>query len=393
MKINSKHFQFVTKSSRFVPSVWTKYYSLKKKKNLTDFDKFWIKQLRQQLKSSQMKIVGIHLPTKTQLEWIVKDDKRAGKVQKKEYLEQLIKQIKAKRAKTKKVNILHRTFEGANYELVGNVFQKPGLINPLAQKLTINDPFSVKKPRRKDNYIGIELEFNVKDRANRSTEQKNIANALKLAGLARYVDVTEDGSCGWEVRVLLLESEFETHLVKILEVLNGFGFETNEKCGTHIHFDMRNRDVNMVYSNLFKTQKFLRKFLNRGRKFNTYCKMNKAESFDKQAECHDRYYCINVEAYDRHQTLEVRMHQGTLKASELVPWIYLLTKIVNYRTTIDKSVNTLKQATTQFEIEATLAQDLEEKLISVFKTKKSVTTIPTYQGFINTANQRVIYNV
>jgi hypothetical protein len=133
---------------------------------------------------------------------------------------------------------------------------------------------------------------------------------------------------------------------------------------------MRNRDVKAVYENLFKTQKFLRKFLTRNRKYNSYCKMNKCDTFDKQVSQGDRYYSINTESYRRHNTLEVRMHQGTLKAKELVPWIHLLLKIMNYKSKLVTNVTTLKQAKAQFEIDEILAQDLENKIMSIFNRAK-----------------------
>ncbi len=205
--------------------------------------------------------------------------------------------------------------------------------------------------------------------------KQKIADALKSAGLARYVNVTEDGSCGWEVRVLLPEDCYVDVLTNICHVLQNMGFKTNEKCGTHVHFDMRNRDVKMVYTNLFKTQKLLRKFITRNRKHNTYCKMNHKETFDEQLACQDRYYCFNVESFARHKTLEVRMHQGTLDASELTPWINFLLKIVNYQQKVDKEVNTLKQAAAQFSVDKDLGSVLKKRLMSL-TTKKLTGLVP-----------------
>lgn len=368
MKFDSRHFKFFTKSKRFTLKVWQKYYSLKKKEKLTDFDKFWMRQFRTQLKINQVKLIGVHVPTKTETEWTIKKDLSKEKLNRKEYLTKLLLKIQEKRKSLQKHAKISKTFEGAHYHTVGHVFQEYGVINKLAPHLATNNPMAPKKPRRKDkNYIGIELEFNQVNGIGQAT----IADKLKKAGLARYVDVTTDGSCGWEVRVLLLEDEYEQPLIQILTVLNEMGFPTNDQCGTHVHFDMRSRDVKVVYQNLFKTQKFLRKFLTRTRKYNRFCKMNKADTFDKQLSLGDRYYSLNVEAYSRHRTLEVRMHQGTLKSEELVPWISFLLRVMNYKATVDKTVNTLKQAKKQFDIDDKLAQNLEERILSVFTRPKT----------------------
>jgi hypothetical protein len=367
MKYSSKHFKFKTKSRRFKLSVWKKYYDLKKKKpaELSEYDKFWMRQLRAKLKVSEIKLIGTHVPSGVVTEWTVKKEVK----NRKEYLFKLLMKVQDKRKSARKVTTINEYFEGAHYNTVGGVFTKADSIKPLSQFLTTNNPMAPKRPRHKNkNYIGIELEFN---QINGGPGQNQIANTLKAAGLAKYVDVTTDGSCGWEVRVLLLEEDFETTLKSILACISGMGFTCNSDCGTHVHFDMRNRDVKLVYQNLFKTQKFLRKFLTRNRKYNMYCKINKADTFEKQLSLGDRRHAINVEAFQEHRTIEVRMHQGTLNPNELIPWIKLLLKVSNYKVNIESSVNTLKQAKKQFDIEDQLVQNLEERLLTVFSRAKT----------------------
>ncbi len=368
MKYNSKHFKFRIKSRVFKSTVWAKYYELKKKAALTDQDKYWIKQFRSQINTNQFKLIGTHIPTNTTSEWVIKKDLSKEKIPKKHYLDALISAVSAKRVSQKTINSTAKTYEGASYITVGGVFTKPASIAPLAHFLTTNDPMACKKPKHANkNYIGIELEFNKILNGPKAIE---IGAKLKLAGLAKYVDVGEDGSCGWEVRVLLLESEFELILNKILAVLTGMGFTTNAQCGTHVHLDMRSRDVKVAYANLFNTQAFLRKFLARGRKSNEYCKKNKAKTFDDQLAVNDRRYAINTQAYREHRTLEIRMHQGTLISKELVPWIHLLLKIVNHTAPVVDSVSTLKQAKKQFDLDPELSQDLQERIVTIYNSKK-----------------------
>lgn len=363
MKINPKHFKFQIKSRRFIQQVWEKYYSIRKKKELTEFDKHFIKNLRQDLKINQYKLIVTHIPSNIKSEWLFKNDINKQKFNKQEYINKLLLTVKEKRKELKKVKEDSKKFDGAKYITVGGVFLSEKNINAISKHITVNNPMAPKHPRYKDkNYVGVELEFN----QNVNMSQEQIAGKLKEAGLARYVDVTTDGSCGWEVRVLLLESDFEAPLTKIMNLLSELGFTTNDRCGTHVHLDMRNRDVKVAYENLFKTQKFLRKFLDRKRKRNTFCKMNKLSSFDEHAKIQDRYFSINTMSYDRHQTLEIRMHQGTLKASELVPWIKLLSKVVSYKSVVPVQVNTLKQAKTRFELEPELSKTLEKRIMTVF---------------------------
>src|ERR1019366_727540 len=246
MKFDSRHFKFKMKSRRFKISVWQKYYSLKKKKpaELSEYDKFWMRQLRAKLKVNEIKLIGTHVPSKVTTEWTVNKDLNKEKLNRKEYLSKLLLKVQDKRKSALKPVQVTKHFEGANYVTVGGIFEKANSITPMSQFLTTNNPLAAKRPRHKNkNYIGIELEFNT---IANGPGQNQIANALKAAGLAKYVDVGTDGSCGWEVRVLLIEDEFEPVLKQILTCISGMGFTCDHRCGTHVHFDMRNRDVATV---------------------------------------------------------------------------------------------------------------------------------------------------
>jgi Putative amidoligase enzyme len=377
MKINYKHFKFTWKSRRFKQVVWDKYLSLKKKEKLTEYDKHWIKEFRTQLKTEQLKLSCTHVPSGISSSWTIKKTGINELLIKKAHFTQMLSKVRYERAKTREIVVKRKVFDGAEYATNGGVFDKPGIIPTLSEKLNSNNPLATKKPRQNNkNYIGIELEFNA---ISNGPGKNDIAQKLKNAGLAKFVDVTTDGSCGWEVRVLVLEDNFIEPLTNIMNVLTGMGFSCNDACGTHVHLDMRSRDVNVAYANLFKAQKFLRKFLTKKRKRNSFCKINTGETFEAQKTQDDRYYGINVQSFDRHKTLEVRMHQGTLNPKELIPWIELLTRVVNYKTVLDSSVNTMRQAKMSFKIEADLAKSLELKLLDVFHglpTAESVATGP-----------------
>lgn len=369
MIFQHSQFKFVVKSRRFTDKIWNKYNSLKKKQKtekLTDNDKFFLRQVREAVKVHETEVTVTHVPTKLSLSTIVK----GPKINRRDMMLKILAKVKETRNATRKVKNVVKDFDGATYDVVGGVFVKGGKINEIAKLTTTNDPYAHKKPRHKNkNYIGIEVEFN----ETRGVSQEMIADTFKNSGLARYVNVTTDGSCGWEVRVLLPEDDFIEPLTKILKVIRDLGHTADHRCGTHIHFDMRNRDIKLVYENLFKTQKFLRKFLTRGRKHNRFCMMNKAETFDKQLSLGERYYALNVQSFARHKTLEVRMHQGTLDHDELLPWIKLLLKVVNYQTAMPIKVNTLKQARKQFELDETLGKNLEQRILSVFRAGPATT--------------------
>lgn len=347
---------------------WQKYYARKKilNKDRTESDKMFLKQFRAQVKLSEFKLIVTHTLSKISKQFIVQ---KYGHdlIERKKFMDQVREEIKQTRNKLKVLKVERREFDGAWYDRVGGILAKPNSINALAKSLTTNDPTKTKKPRLPNkNYLGIELEFN----NNLGVRTTVIADKLKAAGLAKYVEVGTDPSCGFEVRVLLQEENFEDPLQKIMKVITDMGFTAHDNCGTHVHVDMRNRDVKQVYKNLVYTQGFLRKFLTRDRKRNKFCKLNKHVDFDEQSEIQkhrdDRYYGINVQSYPRHRTLEVRMHHGTLDPLVLIPFVKMLTKIVNHKEGLKKPVNTLKQARLEYQIEPELNSKLAERIGTLF---------------------------
>lgn len=365
MKLLMSQFKFVVKSRRFTKDIWAKYYERKKKEKKTDEDKFYLRQVREASRQWEREVTVLHRPTKVALTTVV----IGPALQRKDFLTKVLAKVKETRTATRKLASVTKQFDGANYAVVGGVFEKANIINEVGMRTTTNDPYSHKKPRHKNkNYVGIEIEFNHAQ----NVTQEMIATALKTSGLARYINVTTDASCGWEVRVLLPEDNYIEPLAKIMKVIKDLGHVADHRCGTHVHFDMRNRDAKVVYENLFKTQKLLRKFITKGRKHNRFCQMNKAETFDKQMSLGDRYYALNVQSFSKHKTLEVRMYQGTLDPQELLPWIGLLLKVVNYNTTLPAKVNTLKQARKQFEFDVDLSKSLETRIMTIFQKPAAV---------------------
>lgn len=362
LKLNIKHFKFVITYRKIVLASWKDYYARKAVplKDRKDSHKVFLKQFRAQMKKSEYKYTVIHKPSGISGEFVVES------LDRKVLMEKVRASVKSARSKLRSIKTDERYFDGARYQRVGGVFVQPKQINEIGKNTTTNDPFADKTPRPKKNYIGVELEFtnNIGGRIG------DIGETLRNAGLAKYVNVTTDPSCGFEVRVLLAEEEFEDKLPKIMAVITKMGYQTNANCGTHVHFDMRHRDVKKVYKNLFYTQGFLRKFLTRDRKNNKYCRLNQEATYDamheRQRHSGDRYYGINTLSYPKHKTLEIRMHHGTLDPNVIVPYIKMLLKVINYDAELKGKVSTLKQARAQYGIEPELSSKLAERIGSIF---------------------------
>jgi len=372
-KYNLSNFRFETTPQRLKQVILDEYETAKAKKKKDDFDKMFIQTVRQKMKQIRLKLTVTHIPSKIHKSWVIETEESA--IDKLKYMKEVLELVRITRdSKKREIKRVMRRFDGAAYELIGGVFTKSNLINEIGTRVTSNDPFIAKVPRKpKAHYIGVELEFNPIPGQN----TKTIGAALKAAGLARYVHVGEDGSCGgfdqngqrlrgFEVRVLLEEQNFMENLLAVCSVLKKLGFKTDPSCGTHVHLDMRNRDVKRSFGNLYQAQLLLRKFLTYDRKNNVYCRKNEYPTYDEHIENatgrEARRCGINTVSYQTYKTLEIRMHQGTLEAEKLAPFIRLLLKIVNYDGNLNKTVHTLKQARTVLNLEETLVKDLAERM-------------------------------
>jgi len=366
---NRKDFKLVRIYRKVSASDWAKYYEYKKIESVkrTETHKFFLKQFRKQLLVVPPKYTLIHVPTGLKHELILKTT--SDKPNREQAKQELIEKIRAYRKKMKDLRPKINEFDGAIYKTIGGVFTDKREILKLAPLLSTNDPLKDKRPRSPTkNYIGVELEFNRHGSDPHTTT--TIADLLKKENLAKFVSVTTDPSCGFEVRVLLEEDNFEESLHKIMTVLKNKGFSTEYNCGTHVHFDMRRRDIKTVYKNLFYTQKFLRKFLTRARKHNQFCQLNKLDSFDAHYEAQtvrgNRYYGINTLSYSKHKTIEIRMHHGTLDADVLIPYIKMVLTIINYSGELKKNILTLKQAKAAFGLNDDFTKTLATRISSVF---------------------------
>lgn len=194
-------------------------------------------------------------------------------------------------------------------------------------------PIAQSKPTTKDNYIGIEIEC---------FADISKAEALMLAvhyGIEGWVDISDDGSIeadigrDFEFRVLIKESTMKQQLAKLGKFLKAGEFEVNDSCGLHVHLDMRNRKMMEVYNRLVKFQDLMFGMVDRSRRNNDeYC------AYVNKYNGNHRYVAINKSAYEKHRTIEVRLHQGTVDVKLISNWVNLLLKIINSTNAAPKSM-------------------------------------------------------
>ncbi len=227
----------------------------------------------------------------------------------------------------------------------GRVFAKPNTIFKAYVSKNMKELFADKKPVEPVKYLGIELEFCA------PIAEEELASRLFKAGLQKVAQLKKDASLrphekemGYELALLLKESTYKKDLKSALDVLRSVGAVTEDRrCGLHVHLDMRKRNKNTVFNNLVACQSILKRLVDPRRHNNEFCQSVKKRTppTNFKGNRNDRYKTINAASYYKYQTLEVRMHEGSVDFNLIAGWTDLLVKIANCRQKLTKTIRTL----------------------------------------------------
>ena len=230
----------------------------------------------------------------------------------------MISVIQEAREQAKDRRITAKRFAHYVYEMIGGVIVS---MERVSSRIT--------KPYNNHNHVAIELEFISKD--------VSTLNSLLYGSMyGKYVELKNDGSLrtderGGEPLELVIccpENNVKEVVSDIVDRVNLVGGYVNSSCGLHVHLDARTRDPSTMYSNLFKARKLLSSLVPEPRRKNRYCKMNTRSTFSDALTEGERYRAINPQSFNRHKTIEVRLHHGTLNKNTILNWVTLLLKIV-----------------------------------------------------------------
>jgi len=119
------------------------------------------------------------------------------------------------------------------------------------------------------------------------------------------------------------------------------GWVVNDQCGTHVHLDMRNEsDQNLkkvaiaylrtfpVWASLVKPHRLINSYCG-GLRY-TVAEVLNGHNFTDIGYNTSRYQFINLAAYGRHNTIEVRGLEGSLEKSLVTNWIKAHLRFVDY---------------------------------------------------------------
>ena len=183
-------------------------------------------------------------------------------------------------------------------------------------------------PKTRTKHIGVELEFISPE------GQTFIAGHLLMAGIDEGVIVKLDGSInaggkyGIEVCIIATQKKIAAKIITVCTKLKELGCTVNDSCGLHVHLDMRSRTPSTAYRNLVAELPELTKMVEPSRLRNTYCKLNEDKELNNRYHS-DRYYAINPCSLEEHDTLEVRLHEGSLDEMKINNWITTLVKVAD----------------------------------------------------------------
>jgi len=115
-------------------------------------------------------------------------------------------------------------------------------------------------------------------------------------------------------------------------------FAVDSSCGFHLHIgctDLSERQLYAVAAGYACLDGIFNSFVPAGRRTNTYCgrtdwtasevlnAWNEGEEFADFAHRDDRYQWLNLLAYRKHRTIEVRLHTATLNPVKVNNWVML----------------------------------------------------------------------
>lgn len=237
----------------------------------------------------------------------------------------------------------------------GMIFAEPGQVLKIYIKKNLKELYAIKKPVSADKHVGVELEFCA------PISEDLLALKLFNAGIHKYAQLKKDGSLrpfpgetAFELAVLLKQSDYKKDLKKITDLLASVGAKAEERrCGLHVHLDMRHRNKTIAYSNLVDCQNMLLALVHPERRDGEFCETVYSRKFPTKFTENKRtmrYKTINASAYYMHKTLEVRMHEGSVDYDQISNWISLLTRIVDFKKPIKKSIKSLTNLKKKFKL-------------------------------------------
>lgn len=301
-----------------------------------------IRMARGELKGFKLPDVEVIIP-KSKMKFTMEESdlpKKGDEKSEQTFQRKLRSLIKKERSSRKSISIESQEVKGGKLTKVGGVHTKAREVEKVFE-IFLKNAFKIeKKPiDKKAKYIGLELELIY------SGNYELLEQLMMKERLHNEVTIHRDdsvrpchntGYTGLEITVLVKEENLERVCTKLQSIFENPEIDAyaNRSCGLHVHMDMRNRDHKSAFKNLVRVQDVLRGSQPRGRINNIHCKPNAFDEFkiiNDRGDRFDRYFVINPNAYEKFNTLEVRVHEGTICSENIINWVRFLVSVADHK--------------------------------------------------------------
>jgi hypothetical protein len=215
---------------------------------------------------------------------------------------------------------------------------------------------------------GIEIEAT-------NANMHDVASALRNVGISANVEgynhhtsrswkLVPDGSVNGAYAFELVSPPLSgqaglDEIKKVCGVLKALGAKANNSCGMHVHVfagDLTANSIKRLLKLWCKYEGALESLVAPSRVNKSWARrvserfgyrdtlvnvFERIGSFETTLALrgqmnHCRYHALNLEALDRHRTVECRLHQGSTNAAKITAWVELLVGLVDRATVVER---------------------------------------------------------
>lgn len=234
--------------------------------------------------------------------------------------------------------------------------------------LDIYAPSTEGRVRRSTYTFGVEIEM-------ANTNRNSIEAACADNGVNIYYDMRYNHVDGHSYYKFMRDSSLEgTNPIEcvspVLKSSNGFkslkatvkalneaDCSVNVTCGLHVHIGAKSlteKQYCSVFVNYMHLEDLIDTFMAPSRRgdVSQWCHTLKGRGiqycesrYDLYNHLRSRYFKVNPEAYNRHQTIEFRQHGGTLNYEKIEMWVKFVAKLVDWSKThrLESDVNDIDE--------------------------------------------------
>ena len=185
-------------------------------------------------------------------------------------------------------------------------------------------------PRAGERWIAVEIEAVFPEAVTTELLLKRFYDA-KLWGICVKDDGSispKTGQIGHEVVLCRPRMGCEVALYRLCLLLQQLGATVNTSCGLHVHFDLRGAADTAVEARAQLLEKHMPHvilMLPPSRRNKTG-----AGGCAPGLDWGDRYHRVNLNAFRKYGTLEIRVHSGTTDYTKIINWIQLLEVLMHW---------------------------------------------------------------